>query len=188
MGVGLVITGTLGTSCTVINVGSTLYIGPFGVEKLYMVQVRVKGLHDNFRNSVQSIEPGNSFCANVRGIDKIITKDDIRKGHIVTSDRNLVLKMSRTFLAKIKILNLKTTIGIGYTPVIHYRTIRQAAKIIHIDVPNNENDNTVIRGDQDAIVKFEFVNRPEYIEQDAQLFFRDGTTKGVGKILAPTDT
>ena len=64
--------------------------------------------------------------------------------------------MSRTFLAKIKILNLKTTIGIGYTPVIHYRTIRQAAKIIHIDVPNNENDNTVIRGDQDAIVKFEF--------------------------------
>ena len=182
-GVGLVITGSLGNKCTPLETGATLYIGPFGDEKIYMIQVRVKSLHGNFYNLVPNIQPGQSFCANVRGIDATLVKNQIRKGLIVTSDRSLVNKMSKTFIAKIKILNLKTTIGIGYTPVIHYRTVRQAARIIHIDIPNVD-DSSVIRGDQDAIVKFQFLAKPEYIEQDAQLFFRDGITKGVGKILA----
>jgi len=82
------------------------------------------------------------------------------------------------FRAKIKILNYKTTITDGYAPVIHCRTIRQSAKIITIF--NNE---STLRGGDETEVIFEFQFYPEYIEINAPIFFRDGTTKGVGEIL-----
>jgi GTPase len=190
-GVGIVITGTLDSDCSPITVGSDLFIGPFGNTMPHMIPVRIKGLHDNFRNSVKTINSGQSFCANIRFLKENLTKNQIRKGLILTSDPNMISKMSLRFTASVKVINLKTTVGEGYAPVIHYRTVRQAAKIIEVTILNKEKDvednnekRQIIRGEQDAIVKFEFMIRPEFIEEDAPLFFRDGITKGIGKIIS----
>jgi GTPase len=205
-GVGIVITGTLGPNCTAITVGADLFMGPFGTEKPTMIPIKVKGLHGNFRNSVKSIESGQSFCANIRFLKNNLSKNQIRKGLIITSDPSIVSKMGMKFIAKIKIINLKTTVGVGYNAMVHFRTIRQTARIIevnvivdqpellndiksdlHIDPIDPIDDNNIIRGEREVYVKFEFLQRAEYIEQDAPLFFRDGITKGVGKIITICD-
>ena len=191
-GVGIVVTGTLGTNDSPISVGQDLFIGPLGTEKPYMIGVKVKGLHDNFHNSLKTIDQGQSFCANIRFIKESLTRDQIRKGLVITSDPTMVNKMSLRFTASVKVLNLKTTVGEGYCPVIHYRTVRQAARIIEVtmldsDTVAESGKKQIIRGAQDAIVKFEFMLRPEFIEVDACLFFRDGRTKGIGKIIAVAD-
>lgn len=193
-GVGIVITGTLGRACSDIEVGQIMYIGPYGSPTPKLLQVRIKGLHDNFRNSVQKIKAGNGFCANIKFVKESLVKNQINKGFIITSNPSTINNISMKFLAKVKILNLKTTVGIGYSPVIHYRTIRQAAKITHIYENENKNNDIddgkkvsdiekIIRGDNEIIAEFEFIMHPEFIELGAQLFFRDGTTKGVGDIL-----
>ena len=41
-----------------------------------------------------------------------------------------------------------------------------------------------MRGGDETEVIFEFIYYPEYIEIGAPIFFRDGTTKGVGEILS----
>ena len=184
-GVGLVLTGSLGVECTPITVGSNLYVGPYGDEKIFMVQVRVRSLHDNFRTSVQYINPGQSFCANVHPVSASLVKENIRKGLVITSHQSIINKMSRKFVAIIKIFDLKTTVGINYSPTIHYRTVRQSARVIQIAIIDGQTKTIAkfIRADETAQVVFEFVQRPEYIEEGAPLFFRDGNTRGTGKII-----
>ena len=192
-GVGIVVTGFLGETCTPIHVGSELYIGPFGTTQIKLCPVRVRGLHDNFRQSLRTIMPGHSFCANIRFPDIHLEKSQIKKGMVLTSDPSIIQQMSMKFKAKIKMLNFKTTVGLNYTPVIHCRTIRQAARVTEIfddekapiidDGKNLTPMEKIIRGDTEYTVEFTFDSRPEYIEIGAPLFFRDGTTKGFGEII-----
>ena len=58
---------------------------------------------------------------------------------------------------------------------MHCGAIRQSAKIIDID------KNLLRTGDQ-SIVKFEFKTRPEFIQLNRQIMFREGKTKGIGVV------
>ena len=189
---GIVITGYLSKSCTDINIGQQLYIGPFGMDKLFFIPIVVRGLHDNYRQAVRTTKSGQGFSANIRfpNPDKKLSKKQFRKGLILTSDTSVVSKVSRRFIAKIKIIDYKTAVNVGYSPVIHYRTICQAARIIEV-IDTEEIISTIQTSDGPDVNKeckttvlFEFLQRPEFIEPDITLFFRDGTTKGVGKIIS----
>ena len=88
--------------------------------------------------------------------------------------------VTRSFKAKITILNHSTTIGNSYQPVIHCGMVRQSANLKIID---ENNESIKLRTGDKAIVKFTFQFCSEYIEKDTTFFFRDGTTKGYGSII-----
>ena len=48
---------------------------------------------------------------------------------------------------------------------------------------DNETDNKKLRTGSKAIVQFTFSFRSEFLEEGISFFFRDGSTKGYGKIL-----
>jgi GTPase len=177
-GVGTVLTGT-NISNEQMVVGQNLFLGPFGTTNPYFVPIKIRSMHDNYRNLVNSTNPGENYCISIKFLKEQIERDQLRKGLILANSQSIVSNVSLKFKAKIKILNYKTTIKAGYTPVIHCRTIRQAAKIVEI-----LNTTSTVRGGDETEVIFEFIYYPEYIELGAPIFFRDGTTKGVGEVLA----
>ena len=85
-------------------------------------------------------------------------------------------KAIRSFCASITILHHPTTIKQNYEPVIHCGKIAQTAIIESIDTE-------CLRTGDKGIVKFKFKYRPEFIELDDVLIFREGKTKGIGKII-----
>ena len=81
------------------------------------------------------------------------------------------------FEADVKILvNHSTTIKVNYSPIINCGKIVQSAKIMRIY------NKAVLRGGDVTRVKFKFQFRPEFIELGNKFLFREGKTKGIGKI------
>lgn len=60
-------------------------------------------------------------------------------------------------------------------PVVHIRTVRQTATILSMDRP-------LLRTGDRSNVRFKFMYHPEYISVGSTLLFREGRTKGMGKI------
>jgi len=178
-GVGIVLTGTLSKSNSMtLTTGQNLFLGPFGKVNPYLVPIKIRSIHDNYRNLINSANPGDNYCISIKFLKEQLERNQLRKGLIITTNPNIIGNISIKFKAKIKILNYKTTIKAGYSPVIHCRTVRQAAKVIEV-----LNKDQLVRGGDETIVIFEYIYYPEYIEIGSQIFFRDGTTKGVGDIL-----
>ena len=96
--------------------------------------------------------------------------------------------VSKRFVSEVTILNHSTTIKEHYTPVIHCGPVRQAAEIISIDkhtvVKTEDTEQSYLRTNDKALVTFEFKFHPEYLEIGQTFFFRDGATKGVGRIVS----
>jgi len=180
-GVGIVITGTVISG--IIEKGQKLMLGPFnGI----FCEVTIKSIHNNFKNQVESIEAGQSGCFNIKSNDKkfILKKKIIKRGMILldTTHENHTYT---DFEAKIKILHHPTTIKINYETTIHCGSVRQIAKIIDIKTKNNnldEKNNNYLRAGDSSIVKFRFKKKPEFIQKNKQIIFREGHTKGIGWI------
>jgi len=173
-GIGLVVSGIVRSG--IIKKGDTLHIGPFGNT---FHNVLVKTIHNNFQESIPQLEAGQSGCFSIKINSKIpIKRNNIRKGARIMKHPN----MYSGFKAIVKILHHPTTIKKGYQPTIHSGAISQVAKIRTItDLEGKEQDYLRL-GDR-ALVEFKFVYRPEYIQPDTMLIFREGKTKGIGKIV-----
>lgn len=203
-GIKLVLTGFLDQGCAPITIGTNLYVGMINGK---MIPVRVKSLHGNFRNNVQTILPGQNFCANIYVNPKYnLQQRQICKGAFITTQpEESSARVSKRFRAEIQIILSKNTIGINNNQIIHCRTIRQCARLIHIEqidgVPieelqtdqlssvinnsrrHNRSNSVSIPINSKAIVIFEFLRFPEYIEPGAPIFLRDGDTKGSGVMI-----
>ena len=146
-----------------------LFIGPFNGQ---YKRILVKSIHDNFRTSVKTLGIGKSGCLNIRFLDtKNIGRKDILRGMIVILKHTAIWE----FEAKVLIIKNTTTIRKNYEPIIHCGTVRQSAKICSM---NKE----ILRSGDTAIIHFKFLFHSEYIEVGTQLIFREGNTKGIGKI------
>ena len=177
-GIGIVVSGIVKRG--EIKINDKLLLGPKNGE---FHEITVKSIHNNFREDISLLSPGISGCINIKATHSnqkdLITKKNIKKGmvligkKIISENKN---KPTREFQAKIQILHHPSTIRRKYEPVIHIGKISQTAKIIEM---NQENLRT---GDK-ALVKFRFKYRPEFIELDDILIFREGRTKGIGKII-----
>jgi len=174
-GIGIVIAGTLKTGEVKIN--DKMLLGP--VEGKF-IEVQVKSIHNNFREDISMLTAGLSGCIAVKTINRkeIINKKKIRKGMVLYQciDFEKRTKAIRSFSASITILHHPTTIKQNYEPVIHCGKIAQTAIIESIDTE-------CLRTGDKGIVKFKFKYRPEFIELDDVLIFREGKTKGIGKII-----
>ena len=170
-GVGLVVTGT--QTAGIIKKGDKIMLGPIGGN---FVECLVKSIHNNFKQLVDKLEAGCSGCFCVKSLEKKVhlKRDNVKRGMVVVS-KNSDNFTYKTFEAKIKILHHPTTIKKNYEPIVHCGSIRQTAKIVDIE------QDLLRTGDQ-SIVKFEFKSRPEFIQLNKQIMFREGKTKGIGVV------
>ena len=169
-GIGIVLSGVVEKGF--ISVGEKLYLGPFkdGTFK----QVIIKNIHNNFRQNVDKLQKGQGGCFNIKPVFKknVLDINYIKLGQILIKKPFSIKK----FKAKVTILHHPTTIKINYQPVIHCGTVKQSAKICNMD-------KELIRTGDSAIVTFEFLFHPVYMQKNSKIIFREGKTKGIGKVI-----
>ena len=170
IGVGLVLSGKVRSG--VIRKGDKLFLGPFyGKWEL----VVIKSIHDNFRNFVDYLEAGTSGCFAIKGLNKkaVIKKNRLRKGMILVENKD----NSFEFNADVIILRTHSNnIKINYQPIINCKTVCQAAKIVKMK-------KKYLKGGEKSNVSFKFLYNPEHILENDIFIFRDGRTKGIGRIV-----
>jgi small GTP-binding protein len=181
VGIGIVISGTVKHGEVRIN--DKLLLGPVNNSKKgnNFYEVLVKSIHNNFREDISLLKAGCSGCFNIKSINKkeTITKKTIKNGmvmihkNIITNNEN---RPVMEFKANITVLHHPTTIRENYEPVIHCGKIAQSAVI-------KEMNRDKIRTGDKATIKFRFKYRPEFIEKEDILVFREGRTKGIGRII-----
>ena len=174
-GIGLVVSGTLRSG--VIRKGDVIHIGPIGLQ---FYPVVIKSIHNNFRELVDFLQPGHSGCFAIKAAPP--AKFEIKR-HMIRHGTRLMTKPETCseFKARIKVLHHPTMIKLHYEPTIHCGSITQAAQIIEMDKEH-------MRLGDVAEVRFRFKFRPEFIQPNAKLVFREGMTRGIGKVLTITPT
>ena len=177
-GIGVVLSGTLKKG--EIKINDKLLLGPSNGE---FQDVTVKSIHNNFREDISLLKAGVSGCVNIKATNssqkELINKKKIKKGMVLIGKKIISEKKNkptREFRAQIHILHHPSTIRKKYEPVIHIGKISQTAKIVQMDQEN-------LRTGDKATVKFRFKYRAEFIEMDDIMVFREGRTKGIGKVV-----
>jgi GTPase len=167
-GIGLVISGIL-TSGKVI-VGQNLMLGPD--RKGDFKQVTVKSIHYK-RTPCNEITSGNTCCFHIKSKESI-KQSDLRKGMILL-DKESKYKPVWEFDAEVIILHHATTIKPKYQAVIHTGVVRQTAKVLSI------NSDLLRTGDR-GLIRFRFLQCPEYLHEGDTILFREGRTRGIGHV------
>ena len=170
--VGIIHAGVL-TSGT-IEEGQNLLLGPTAEGQFKPVQIRK--IHFK-RVEVPSIECGNECSVKLKSMDKNydLTQDNFRKGMILVSPEGH-LTPCLEFEIEALIVHHASTIKIGYQSVIHCHVVRQTASIV-------EMNKECMRAGDTGIIKFRFINSPEYLHLGDIVLFREGRTRGKGKIV-----
>ena len=95
---------------------------------------------------------------------------------MVLLDKQSDYKTVREFEAEVIILHHATTIKPKYQAVVHAGVVRQTAQVVSIQ------DKELLRTGDRGLVRFRFINSPEYIHLGANILFREGRTRGLGQI------
>lgn len=164
-GVGTVVAGT--TTSGSVSVGQVLNLGPDGRGKF--VKAQVKSVHYK-RTPVKRVVAGQAGSLAL----KKIKRSSVRKG-MVLLDASIRAGAAWEFDAEVLVLYHGTTIRSGYCPVLHCETIRQAVRVVSIDRP-------ILRTGDRANMHLRFLYSPEWIKEGARFIFREGRTKGLGRV------
>jgi GTPase len=136
-------------------------------------KVTIKGIHNNFQESVDFLKAGYSGCFNIKAIGRtVIKRSMIRPGMRLLGDFQSVYQ----FQAKIKICNSSSTITKKYQPVVHCGGISQSVRIVAMD-------KEYLRSFDEGVITFQFMYRPEYIEVGNIFIMREGNLKALGKVI-----
>eukprot|EP00736_Rhodelphis_marinus_P002398 Rmarinus@m.12992 len=162
-GVGTVVSG-LCVSGTIVA-GTKLLFGPdsFGNFEATVV----KSIH-NKRVPLRRVVSGQSGALAL----KKVKRSQVRKGMMLLAPE-LAPRGVWSIKASIRVLNHSTTIQTGYQAVVHIGNVRQCARIRVVQ-------EMLLRNGDEASVFFDFMYRPEYVREGANLVFREGRTKGIG--------
>jgi len=171
-GIGIVLSGTMKFGS--LHLGQKLHVGP--VNNIY-ISITVKSVHNCIGENVDILKEDESGSIGIRLDTKgSYTREMFSKGQIVTDNMDFVMEHTcYTFNCDVAVFNHPTTIKNGYQTVIHCGTIRQTGKFI-ID------EGQFLRTNSRANINIKFLSRPEFILPDTIFMFRDGRTKGMGKI------
>lgn len=174
-GIGIVVSGTMKKGKIKIN--ENLLLGPINGNYKKII---IKSIHNNDRENVNQIEAGQTGCFWIKTVyskDKINRKQ-IKRSMVIMKEK----KCTFEFNANITILHNPSTIRINYQPVIHCGNIKQAAKVCEIIDNETNQKKEILRSGDKAKIKFKFMFHPEFLEDNSLLVFREGKTKGVGRI------
>jgi selenocysteine-specific translation elongation factor len=164
-GVGAVVSGTLVQGTVTTN--QNLLLGPDDFGKF--ISVSVKSIHTN-RLPTGSARAGQSVALAL----KRIKRSQTRKGMVLLDAAHKPVS-TWDFEAEILIITHSTTISLNYEAVIHCGCTRQTAKVYWMS-------QEILRSGSKARVRFHYKFRPEFIKIGERLIFREGKTKGIGKI------
>lgn len=178
-GIGIVVSGAMTSGeVTLINgQGPILMLGPDSTGLFRRVQV--KGIHTN-GIPVLKVKAGQSASFAIKFLDNknILKRNQIHKGMVLVDPKTNPVAVT-DFEADIVILHHPTTIKENYEPVIHIRTIKQTAKIVKIKAADGSN---LLRTGSRGTIHFSFRHYPVYLIEGVPFVFREGRTKGMGRI------
>ena len=167
-GVGCVVSGHLLSGT--VKLGDTLLLGPD--KNGIFVATQIKGIHRK-RVPISIATPGQGVSFAL----KKIKRTQIRKGMVLLSkDVDYASHVTREFEAEILVLHHSTTIAVNYQTMLHSRNVRQTCQIMSMSQP-------LIRNGDKSVVRMRFISHPEYLNVDMKILFREGRTKGTGKIM-----
>ncbi len=173
-GIGLVISGTVKHGS--IKVRQKMFMGPYNGT---MVPVVIRSIHNNLREDVNELGSNIQGCFAIKFLDIVIPRNKIKKGFVLVDNiENWKKNIVMTFIARVKILHHSSAIEDGYCPVVHCGPIKQAAYMKLL------NDTSHLKTGDSNLVSFTFTHHMELIEENMILFFRDGSTKGVGEVVS----
>jgi len=163
--VGTVVGGLLTKG--VITEGSELLIGPYDDGSFSPVKI-------------QSVHRNKAPCRMVHATQSASialepAPPSLRSGMVLVSAQENPLSCL-FFQATIRVLYHSTSIHPGFQTTVHIGNIRQTAVIEGI-----MSTNRIYTNDR-ASVLFRFQRHPEFIRTGASLLFREGITKGIGKV------
>ncbi|KAJ3182147.1 Short integuments 2, mitochondrial [Gaertneriomyces sp. JEL0708] len=164
-GVGTVVSGTVTSG--VVHVGDSLLLGPD--PNGHFMPTMIKSIQRK-RVGVPLASAGHSASFAL----KKVKRSALRKGMVMLS-KNVDPKAVYEFEAEILVLYHSTTISMKYQAMLHCGCVRQTAKIVGMD-------KQILRTGDRAFVRFRFMQHPEYLKIGTRLLFREGRTKGVGKV------
>lgn len=148
-----------------------LVVGPFDDGKFRDVQV-------------SSIRRNKAACRLVRAQQSAALALDIdinllRRGMVMTLKSNMPIPCIY-FQAHVCLLFHPKGIVQGFRCTIHIGNIRQSAIIQ--DITPLEKDQK-LESSEKAAVTFRFIKNPEFVKPGARVLFRDGRTKGIGRVF-----
>jgi elongation factor 1-alpha len=186
-GTGLIVSGTLFGQT--IKIGDHMLLGP---SNKHYLKVKVWSIHNDDETAITELKDHEKGCLAIRNLEKKteLRRNDIKKGMVILKNELLTKNTCLEFQAEIEVLHHKTEIRSRYTPTIHCGTIVQPAQIklpnIIIHDTEKKEDITVEKklktGDKE-IVWFRFIGHPEFMEIGMIFFFREGSTRGYGKVI-----
>ncbi len=184
-GIGLVLSGTV--SRGTLSVGDSLELGTNKNNGFTSIDIKSIYLDDQ---PVKTLTAGHHCTIGIKETNKKKSsqKINIRRGMVAVDPKLSTSRKGRVFTANIYILHHQTTIsdsrdkvnkqdGHGYQAIIHCNGIRQSAEIIKI-----HNDTGYIRCGDRVKADFRFLYHDEYITPHSKFIFREGTSRGIGKI------
>jgi elongation factor 1-alpha len=175
-GIGLVVSGMIKEGS--IKVKQKMFMGPYNGE---FVPIMIRSIHNNLREDILEIDSNVQGCFAIKFLDITIPRSSIKKGFVLIDNvNNWKNNVVSSFVARVKILHHSSAIETGYCPVVHCGPIKQSA---YMKLLNDNNNNSLKTGDS-SIVSFTFARHSELIEENMIMFFRDGTTKGVGEVVS----
>ena len=164
---GVLISGTM-------KVGDKFLYGPTNDGQMKPIQIKnIQFL----RTDVNEIKCGNSCSLKLKSLDKSydLTTDNFRKGMVIVPMNNSTYP-SKEFEIEALIVHHSSTIKVGYQSVIHCNVVRQTATIM-------EMSKEFMRAGDSGIIKFKFLKAPEFLHIGDTVLFREGRTRGKGKII-----
>mmetsp|Transcript_13628 Transcript_13628/g.18886 ORF Transcript_13628/g.18886 Transcript_13628/m.18886 type:complete len:529 (-) Transcript_13628:497-2083(-) len=195
-GVGVVVSGSVTKGRLIAN--SKLLLGPFSDGGFRPVLAKTL---QRKRVPMSVCNAGESCAVAIRYLKskESLKRADVRRGMVLV-DPTSEPKATVSFEADILVLHHPTTIKENYQSVIHCHNVRQTAKMVKIngvrsmkkkkqDKPEvpvkkavNDSKGVCLRTGNKASVLFRFMARPEVLHEGSTIIFREGTTKGVGKV------
>lgn len=175
-GVGLVVGGLLRGGQ--IRPNQQLLLGPDRTGQFK--PILVKTIHYK-RVAAEMVQTGQHCALAIRSLVKKeqLKKINFRKGMVIV-DQSLQPKATFEFKAEVVILHHATTIRERYQAMIHCGIIRQCAHVKHMS-------SELLRTGDKAVVTFRFGYHGEYLNTGETILFREGRTKGLGKIVEICD-
>mmetsp|Transcript_36340 Transcript_36340/g.82339 ORF Transcript_36340/g.82339 Transcript_36340/m.82339 type:complete len:384 (+) Transcript_36340:559-1710(+) len=175
-GVGIVVAGLMRSGR--VSQNQQLLLGPDKSGQFRPVLVR--SIHYK-RVPADSVETGQTGAFSLRSLDKKnpLKKSSFRKGMVLV-DASLKPKATLSFNAEVVILHHATTIRNKYQAMIHVGVVRQAASV-------KDMSSELLRTGDKAIVTFRFLYHAEYLTIGSPLLFREGRTKGLGRVVELLD-
>jgi GTPase len=157
-----------------IAVNQKLLIGPTQDGLFKPVQIREIQF---LRVSVNEVCCGNSCSFRLKSLDKNfeLSTANFKKG-MVLLDPEIKLEPTLEFEVEALIVHHQATIKVGYQSVVHCHVVRQTCTIVAMD-------KEYLRSGDKGIIRFKFIKKPEYLHVGDTILFREGRTRGKGKIL-----